>query len=92
VAKKGDGEVSGANEMNNETKSIASPCSGAMDAPATPARSGDALEALADALDEWEYCSSYKGEFLQQKHRDLEQIAAIRQRFGIKNDIDQDER
>jgi predicted nucleic acid-binding Zn-ribbon protein len=36
---------------------------------------GDALE---DALDEWEYCSSYKGDYLQKKHRDLEQVEDYR--------------
>ena len=37
--------------------------------------------ALCEALDEWEYCSGYKGEYLQHKHRDKENIAEIRQKY-----------
>ena len=41
-------------------------------------RTKELEDALEDALDEWEYCSTYKGDYLQQKHRDLEQVADYR--------------
>lgn len=38
---------------------------------------------LKEALDEWGYSSGYKGEYLQEKHNDLELIREIRERhFG----------
>lgn len=38
---------------------------------------------LKEALDEWGYSSGYKGEYLQEKHNDLEAIREIRERhFG----------
>ena len=44
---------------------------------------GELRTALADALMEWLYCADYKGDFLMAKHRDAEQVAAYRERFGI---------
>jgi hypothetical protein len=35
-------------------------------------------EALREALNEWEYASQYKGEFLAKKHGDAESIARLR--------------
>lgn len=37
------------------------------------------LSWLCEALDEWEYASQYKGEYLAFKHRDKERIAELRQ-------------
>jgi predicted nucleic acid-binding Zn-ribbon protein len=41
-------------------------------------RTKELEDALEDALDEWSYCSSYKGDYLQKKHRDLEQVEDYR--------------
>jgi predicted nucleic acid-binding Zn-ribbon protein len=41
-------------------------------------RTKELEDALEDALDEWAYCSSYKGDYLQKKHRDLEQVEDYR--------------
>jgi predicted nucleic acid-binding Zn-ribbon protein len=41
-------------------------------------RTKELEDALEDALDEWAYCSSYKGDYLQKKHRDLEQVEEYR--------------
>lgn len=41
-------------------------------------RTKELEDALEDALDEWVYCSSYKGDYLQKKHRDLDQVEDYR--------------
>jgi predicted nucleic acid-binding Zn-ribbon protein len=41
-------------------------------------RTKELEDALEDALDEWAYCSSYKGDYMQKKHRDLEQVEDYR--------------
>lgn len=42
------------------------------------------LKDLSEALDEWEYSSLYKGDYLRKKHGDLERIREIREKYGIK--------
>tara|TARA_R110002096_G_scaffold66682_2_gene162186 strand:- start:17882 stop:18217 length:336 start_codon:yes stop_codon:yes gene_type:complete len=42
--------------------------------------------ALEEALDEWEYSSQYKGDYLQEKHHDLDAIREMREKFIQKKD------
>lgn len=41
-------------------------------------------EALTEALEEWEYNTSYKGEYLTEKHDDANRIAEYRKMLGEK--------
>lgn len=41
------------------------------------------LAALNRAVSEWEYASSYKGEYLVTKHGDVESIELFRRLFGL---------
>ena len=50
----------------------------AEDVAALVERTGKLEKALAYALNEWEYASQYKGDYLAKKHGDVEEIAARR--------------